>query len=85
MLDVLNKLAPGICGQYFPDGQACALPLEPGHYGGDNDSDALTFTLPDIPGAIIPILKGDLEIKVHMKTPEGNEFGCLRLLLSLSD
>jgi hypothetical protein len=35
-----------LCPTYFPEGQDCTLPLNPGKYGG---GDPLTITLGDIP------------------------------------
>jgi hypothetical protein len=44
--DLLDFGADVLCPTYFPEGQACSLPLNPGKYGG---GDPLTITLGDIP------------------------------------
>merc|ERR1712243_326853 len=43
---LLTEGADAICGPYFPEGQECALPLNPGTYGGDPP---LVLEVPEIP------------------------------------
>merc|ERR1719500_2694602 len=48
----------GICPTYFPEGQACALPLGPGVYGG---GDPLVLgPIESIPDILLPFLKGTI-------------------------
>jgi hypothetical protein len=46
--DILDVLADTLCPTFFPPGQECTLPLNPGEYGSLVGG-PLDFTLPDIP------------------------------------
>merc|ERR1712198_561456 len=54
----------GICPTYFPDGQACALPLNPGVYGGGD------------PLVLLPILKGTVRAEANFLLADGSLFAC---------
>jgi hypothetical protein len=46
--DILDVLADALCPTFFPPGQECTLPLNPGQYGSLVGG-PLDFTLPDLP------------------------------------
>ena len=64
----------GICPQYFPEGQACALPLNPGVYGG---GDPLTLgPIESIPDILLPFLKGTINAEASFLLADGSLFAC---------
>merc|ERR1711931_565227 len=64
----------GICPQYFPEGQACALPLNPGVYGG---GDPLTLgPIESIPDILLPFLKGTINAEASFVLADGSLFAC---------
>ena len=65
----------------MPENQACELPLNPGSYApGDTP---IEVTLPEIPAALEPFLKGKIEAKAIGIKPDGTEIACLSLTLEL--
>merc|ERR1719427_1269578 len=50
---LLELAAEGLCPDYFPEGQECKLPLNPGVYGG---GDPIVLTVPEIPALIAELL-----------------------------
>jgi hypothetical protein len=61
--DILDVLADALCPTFFPPGQECTLPLNPGQYGSLVGG-PLDFTLPDLPDILskytdiwIPLLR----------------------------
>ena len=56
--DLLDFGAGVLCPTYFPEGQDCMLPLNPGKYGG---GEPLTITLGDIPD-ILGILQNTTRV-----------------------
>ena len=64
------------------EGQACSLPLMPGSYAPG--SDALEVTIPDIPAALEPFLKGNIEAQAIGIKPDGTEVACLQVLFELA-
>ncbi len=73
----------GYCDQLVPEGQACALPLNPGTYApGDS---VIEITLPDIPPILIPFLGGDIDATVVIKLADGTEIICLHVLIELNN
>merc|ERR1711990_770732 len=64
----------GICPTYFPDGQACALPLNPGVYGG---GDPLTLgPIESVPDILLPFLKGTVRAEANFLLADGSLFAC---------
>merc|ERR1711997_801336 len=77
----LNLVLEGIipikilCPTYVPEGQACALPLGPGVYGG---GDPLTVgPIESIPDILLPFLKGTVRAEATVTDGSGNLFGCI--------
>ena len=79
LLDDALKL--GICELFLPEGQACSLPLNPGSYAPGTE--ALEVTLPEIPAALEPLLKGKINAKLIGIIPDGTEIVCLETTLEL--
>merc|ERR1712165_60187 len=50
---LLTEFADFLCPAHFPDGQACATPLNPGTYGG---GDPIMVEVPEIPDIIAGFL-----------------------------
>merc|ERR1712002_186020 len=64
----------GICPTYFPDGQACALPLNPGVYGG---GDPLVLgPIESVPDILLPFLKGTVRAEANFLLADGSLFAC---------
>merc|ERR1719369_2525912 len=73
-----------LCPDYFPEGQDCKLPLNPGHYGAEGDETA-TVTLPEIPGILVDLLAaGTYYADATVKYADGSEMTCLYLRVELS-
>merc|ERR1719219_511893 len=71
----INGLHIGSCDYDVPEGQACALPLSPGVYGGD---EPLTVgPIEDIPDILLPFLKGTIHAEAHLSSAAGDELACL--------
>lgn len=67
----------------MPEGQPCALPLNPGIYAGS--ADPIVITLPEtIPDILLPFLKGKIKAQVIGISAEGSEDVCLETLLELN-
>merc|ERR1711931_383036 len=65
----------GICPQYFPEGQACALPLGPGVYGG---GDPLTLgPIESIPDILLSFLKGTVRAEATVTDASGATIACI--------
>merc|ERR1739842_208355 len=65
----------GICPTYFPEGQACALPLNPGVYGG---GDPLTLgPIESIPDILLPFLKGPVRAEATVTDAAGATVACV--------
>jgi hypothetical protein len=72
--DILDILADTLCPAFFPPGQECTLPLNPGEYGSLVGG-PLDFTLPDIPdilckysGVWIQLLRITYEVSILKST-----------------
>jgi hypothetical protein len=72
--DILDVLADTLCPTFFPPGQECTLPLNPGEYGSLVGG-PLDFTLPDIPdilckypGVWIQLLRFTYEVSILKST-----------------
>merc|ERR1712107_134770 len=64
----------GICPTYFPEGQACALPLNPGVYGG---GDPLVLgPIESVPDILLPFLKGTVRAEANFNLADGTLFAC---------
>merc|ERR1712212_73968 len=71
-----------LCPTYFPEGQECMLPLNPGFYGS---TDSLTLTLPEIPGILVDLLAaGTYYADATVKYADGSEMTCLYIRVELS-
>merc|ERR1711931_559374 len=65
----------GICPQYVPEGQACALPLGPGVYGG---GDPLTLgPIESIPDILLSFLKGTVRAEATVTDASGATIACI--------
>merc|ERR1719228_33123 len=65
----------GICPTYFPEGQACALPLGPGVYGG---GDPLVLgPIESIPDILLPFLKGTVRAEATVTDAAGATVACV--------
>jgi hypothetical protein len=70
--DLLDEFAEFLCPDWFPEGQDCTLPLNPGTYSGSTQ-----FVLPEIPSLIIDLLaSGTYQVTVHAIRPDGTEETC---------
>lgn len=63
------------------EGQDCSLPLNPGAYAPGNTP--LEITLPDIPAALQPFLKGDITAQAQGIKADGSKIACVELTLEL--
>merc|ERR1712240_663000 len=63
------------CADHFPEGQACALPLLPGVYGGGEP--LVIGPLDDIPDAILPFLKGVIYAEATLTSAAGDKLACI--------
>merc|ERR1711992_112697 len=76
--------AVGNCEELLPDGQACALPAMPGHYGGVFGGDDFVYVdIPEIPDIILQFLNGTLKIHILGKDENGNEDLCADVTLDV--
>merc|ERR1711862_197647 len=72
-----------ICNDYFPEGQACALPLGPGLYGGEPD---LVLEVPEIPAIIGDLLgSGTYYASATFLNPDGTTFACAYIRVELAN
>ena len=74
--------ALGVCELFLPEGQDCSLPLNPGAYAPGTE--AIEVTIPDIPAALEPFLKGKINAKLIGIIPDGTEIVCLETNLELN-
>merc|ERR1712001_442308 len=73
--ELLSTASDFLCPTYVPEGQACALPLGPGVYGG---GDPLTLgPIESIPDILLPFLKGTIRAEATVTDGSGNLFGCI--------
>merc|ERR1712112_725654 len=80
---VIAAGADVICTDYFPEGQACGLPLGPGMYGGDPP---LVLEVPEIPAIIGDLLgSGTYYAIATITTPEGATFACIYIRVELAN
>merc|ERR1712158_138519 len=86
--DIAGDLLPllegsGMCADFMPEGQACALPLNPGQYAG---GEPITLTLPDIPDILIPILSPlkAIDAEITGMKADGTAVACLGAKLELT-
>ena len=64
------------------ENQDCSLPLNPGSYAPGDQK--LELTLPEIPAALEPFLKGRIEAQIIGIIPDGTEIVCLQTELELN-
>ena len=73
-LDFLLALQADVfCPDQFPEGQACALPLRPGVYGGIPTN----YVNHDIPDIMDPFLKGTVAIEVTLLDESKTVLACV--------
>merc|ERR1712158_38933 len=73
--ELLSTASDFLCPTYVPEGQACALPLGTGVYGG---GDPLTVgPIESIPDILLPFLKGTVRAEATVTDGSGNLFGCI--------
>jgi len=72
---LLAEGAPILCPDHFPDGQACALPLLPGVYGGGEP--LVIGPLESIPDALAPFLKGTIHVEAKAMSASGELLACI--------
>jgi len=78
---LLDEGAAFLCPDFFPEGQGCTLPLNPGKYGGA----APPLTIPELPDIIVDLLgSGTYEVRVHAIRPDGSEETCIFATIELS-
>merc|ERR1719260_551189 len=63
-----------LCPTYFPEGQACALPLNPGVYGGGDP--IVAGPIESIPDILLPFLKGTVRAEANFNLADGTLFAC---------
>ena len=78
---LLELGAEGLCPDYFPEGQECKLPLNPGVYGG---GDPLVLTVPEIPALIAELLaSGTYYADATITLADGTEMACIYIRVEL--
>merc|ERR1711993_169722 len=72
--ELLATASDFLCPTYVPEGQACALPLGPGVYGG---GDPLVLgPIESIPDILLPFLKGTVRAEANFNLADGTLFAC---------
>merc|ERR1712037_1066463 len=72
--ELLSTASDFLCPTYVPEGQACALPLGPGTYGG---GDPLVLgPIESIPDILLPFLKGTVRAEASFLLADGSLFAC---------
>merc|ERR1712000_360642 len=69
-----------LCPNYFPEGQACNLPLNPGMYGGDPP---IVIEVPEIPDIIGGLLGSGTYYAEATLTTGGSTFACIYIRVEL--
>merc|ERR1711887_521048 len=78
---LLALFADTLCPTYFPDGQECKLPMNPGVYGG---GDPLVLTLPEIPSIIAELLaSGTYYADATITLADGTQMACVWVRLEV--
>ena len=73
--ELLSTASDFLCPTYVPEGQACALPLGPGVYGG---GDPLTLgPIESIPSILLPFLKGTVRAEATITDASGATVVCV--------
>merc|ERR1712115_5578 len=74
---LLTEFADFLCPAHFPDGQACATPLNPGTYGG---GDPIVVEIPEIPDIIAGFLgSGEYHASATVTNPDGSMMTCIQI------
>merc|ERR1712168_761701 len=74
---LLTKFADFLCPAHFPDGQACATPLNPGTYGG---GDPIVVEIPEIPDIIAGFLgSGEYHASATVTNPDNSMMTCIQI------
>ena len=72
--ELLSTASDFLCPTYVPEGQACALPLNPGVYGG---GDPLVLgPIESVPDILLPFLKGTVRAEANFNLADGTLFAC---------
>merc|ERR1719278_1519630 len=78
---LLTEFADFLCPAHFPDGQACATPLNPGTYGG---RDPIMVEIPEIPDIIAGFLgSGEYHASATVTYPDGSMMTCIQIKLDV--
>ena len=73
--ELLATASDFLCPTYVPEGQACALPLGPGVYGG---GDPLVLgPIESIPDILLPFLKGTVRAEATVTDASGATVACV--------
>eukprot|EP00092_Neocalanus_flemingeri_P034340 GFUD01037347.1.p1 GENE.GFUD01037347.1~~GFUD01037347.1.p1 ORF type:complete len:183 (+),score=49.41 GFUD01037347.1:74-622(+) len=73
--------ADALCPTYFPEGQECMLPLNPGVYGA---GEPLVITFPEIPALIAELLAtGTYYAQATITLADGTEMACIYIRVEL--
>merc|ERR1712112_656923 len=73
--ELLATASDFLCPTYVPEGQACALPLGPGVYGG---GDPLVLgPIESIPDILLPFLKGTVRAEATVTDAAGATVACV--------
>merc|ERR1712172_352933 len=73
--ELLSTASDFLCPTYVPEGQACALPLGPGTYGG---GDPLVLgPIESIPDILLPFLKGTVRAEATVTDAAGATVACV--------
>merc|ERR1711997_50227 len=78
---LLGKFSDFLCPDHFPEGQACASPLNPGTYGG---GEPIMLTIPEIPDIIAGFLgSGTYHLSATVSNPDGSMMTCIEVKLDV--
>ena len=77
----MASAADFLCPTYVPEGQACALPLGPGVYGG---GEPLTVgPIESIPDILLPFLRGTIRVEATVTDSAGDTVACIWVRLAV--
>ena len=81
---MLDLIPQDLWEAYVPEGQAKALPLNPGAYGDQEPNGSIAVVLPEIPAIIQPFIDGKVKVKAHVMDADGGNEACLEATLNIS-
>merc|ERR1719348_1318515 len=80
--ELLAAAADFLCPTYVPEGQACALPLGTGQYGGQ---EPLSVVLPELPALIVDLLaSGTYEASATVNYADGSQMTCIQAKIDVT-